>query len=77
MENAVEKESPCRLDSGSYPASYHFSFPTADCMDIASAEVLLTTCNLGACKHIAWLCSKPCLLDVLDSFSLPLKSRGR
>lgn len=76
MEIAVDKESSWRLDSGSHPASNSFSFPTTDCADKSSA-VLLTMCHLGHCKHIAWLCSKHYLLDVLDSFTLPLKSRGR
>lgn len=77
MEIAVDKDSSWRLDSGSHPASHCFSFPSTDCVDESSAEVLLTMCHLGNCKHIAWLCSKHYLLDVLDSFMLPLKSQGR
>lgn len=73
MEIAVDKESSWRLDSGSHPASHRFGFPSTDCADKPSAQVL-TTCYLGHCKHIVWLCSKHYLLDLLDSFMLPLKS---
>lgn len=65
MEIAVDKEPSCRLDSGSYPACHDFSFPSTDYVDTSSAEVLLT-CHLGPCKHIAWLCSKHYLVDLLD-----------
>lgn len=57
MEIAVDKKSSCRLDSESYPAYHHFSFPATDCVDISTAEVLLVACHLGPCKHMAWLCS--------------------
>lgn len=77
MEIAVDKGSSWRLDSRLCPASHCFSFPTTDYVDISSAEVLLTTCHLGPCKHIAWLCSKHYLLGVLDAFTFPSKSRGR